>query len=140
MRRSTPLAAALAALLVGAMSCDPPGVNAGQRAPGQAASGGERRGGGDGGAPRVVEPPLPEDELARRGHTIFDAACGGCHNGESPSGGALANIRLEDARMNQVLHAGSDVGGLMPAVSPSVMTERDIPAVNAYLRTIHALR
>ncbi len=143
MRRPPmPALITVASLVAAGVSCDPPGVAPAPspRPTSTGASGGERRGSTADGGARRVEAPLPEDDLARAGHTVFDAACGQCHNGDSPSGGALANLGLDDRRMNAVYHAGSEIGGLMPAVSPSAITERDLPAVSAYLRTIHALR
>ena len=85
------------------------------------------------------EPPLPEDASAQRGHQLFDAACARCHGADGPAP-RIANRNLTEQQMNNVLHAGSDLGGLMPAVAPSQMAERDLPALVAYLRTIHAQR
>ncbi|MBI5515755.1 MAG: cytochrome c [Deltaproteobacteria bacterium] len=81
--------------------------------------------------------PLPEDETARAGHALFDTACGRCHNPEG-SAPSVANLRLPRARMEQVLHAGSDRGDLMPVLRPGDLRREDLPALLAYLRTVRA--
>lgn len=131
MRAPTPRwgIAALAALLA---HCDPTPVPDRAAAPATAgASGAERSG----------EAPAPQDPAAvRRGRELFDAACGACHGGESPRGGSLADARKTAAEMLGVLHAGSEDGGIMPAVDPRTLREEDLPALRAYLRSIRAER
>jgi mono/diheme cytochrome c family protein len=122
-----------------ALGCDPPPPNAARP---QGSAGGEQAANNNGngaarGAP--AEPPLPEDELAQRGHGLFDVACVRCHRADQTDE-SLANMNLSEARVDAVLHAGSDLGGVMPVVPPSVMREADLPALKAYLRTIHAMR
>jgi mono/diheme cytochrome c family protein len=95
--------------------------------------------GGETAANTPPEPALPEDATAQHGHALFDGACARCHGADGP-GPQLANLNLTEQRMNTVLHAGSDLGGLMPAVAPSELAERDLPALVAFLRTIHAQR
>ncbi len=84
----------------------------------------------------VHQAALPEDSTARRGHALFDAACARCHATSVP----LADLGYSPERMDAVLHAGSERGGLMPAVPPSALPEAELPALVAYLRTLHAVR
>jgi mono/diheme cytochrome c family protein len=125
-----------------ALGCDPPPPNANAARP-QGSAGGEQSASNNNGNGEArdasVEPPLPEDELAQRGHGLFDVACVRCHRADQ-SDESLANANLSEAQVDAALHAGSDLGGVMPVVSPSVLREADLPALKAYLRTIHAMR
>lgn len=120
------------ALVALVASCDPTPVPS--RAQGAAPS-------GSSGAERAGGAAAPQDPVAvRRGRELFEAACGSCHDGESPRGGALADRRMTAAAMMAVLHAGSEDGGIMPAVDPRTLREEDLPALRAYLRSISAER
>lgn len=128
--RSTRLCAASLVALVA--SCDPTPVPG--RPPGAATS-------QSSGAERAASERAPQDPAAvRRGRELFDATCGACHGGESPRGGSLADKGLSATAMMGVLHAGSEYGGIMPAVDPRNLREEDLPALRAYLRSIRAER
>jgi mono/diheme cytochrome c family protein len=98
---------------------------------------GPRAGSGGTTPPPEDDGPLPEDDTARAGHALFDTACGRCHRPEG-SAPSVANLRLPRARMEQVLHAGSDRGDLMPVLRPGDLRQEDLPALLAYLRTVRA--
>jgi mono/diheme cytochrome c family protein len=96
---------------------------------------------GSSGAERAAPTLAPQDsDAVRAGRALFDAACGSCHSGESPRGGALTNAGKTAAEILSVLHAGSEDGGIMPAVDPRTLREEDLPALRAYLRSIGAER
>lgn len=114
--------------------CDPPTPPSQRPAAGQS-SGAER--------PAGATPPAPVPqgaEAVQQGRALFDAACASCHGGESPRGGSLANAGKTAAQMLAVLHAGSEDGGVMPAVDPRALREEDLPNLRAYLRSIGAER
>lgn len=121
------LAVALVALVA---SCDPTPVPA--RVQGAA---------GSSGAERPSGATVPQDPAAvRRGRELFEATCGACHAGEAPRGPALTDRAMSATEMMAVLHAGSEDGGIMPAVDPRALREEDLPALRAYLRSIRAER
>jgi mono/diheme cytochrome c family protein len=121
------LMAALGALA----SCDPTPVPV-------AASGAAASSGGDQAARprRAANDPA---ELVQAGHERFDIACARCHGADAP-GGSLDGVDVTNERLEASLHAGSDNGGLIPAVAPGDLTEEHLPALRAYLRSIGALR
>lgn len=93
------------------------------------------------GAERAATEPTPRDpESVRRGRTLFEAACGRCHEGDEPRGGRLVDLRRTEEQVLRALHAGSEDGGIMAAVDPTALREEDIPALRAYLRSIGAER
>lgn len=126
MRAAPALLLALSAAL--AVACDPTPVSTPARGAGP--SGGERG-----------NPVSDDPATVAEGRRLFEAACARCHGpGAEVDGGALTDLALSPERMNGVLHAGSDDGGIMPTVPPSTLAERDLPALRAYLRSIRALR
>lgn len=117
--------------VVAVAACDP--------SPPPAPSG--TRSGTASGAERSAGAAVPQDPASvRLGRERFEAACGRCHSGDEPSGGNLADRRLSAEQVQQALHAGSEDGGLMAAVDPASLPESDLPALRAYLRSIHAER
>lgn len=126
MRAATVQLLALMAAL--AVACDPTPIAHPPHA--NTPSGGERN-----------TPVTDDPATVAEGRRLFEAACARCHGPNAETdGGVLRDLALDPERMNTALHAGSDDGGVMPTVSPSVMTERDLPALRAYLRSIRALR
>lgn len=122
--------ASSALAMIALAACDPPAPPA---------SGPARAGAS--GAEQAATAPTPQDpESVRRGRTLFEAACAGCHEGDEPRGGRLANLRRTGAQVIEALHAGSEDGGLMAAVDPTALREEDLPALRAYLRSIGAER
>lgn len=120
--------ASLALATLALAACDPPAPPTPARA-------------GTSGAERAVTAPTPQDpESVRRGRTLFEAACAGCHEGDEPRGGRLTDLHRTGAQVEQALHAGSEDGGLMAAVDPTALREEDLPALRAYLRSIGAER
>lgn len=115
------------AVVLGA-ACDPTPI--------QNASGASSSSGGTGGPRRVANDP---PEMVEAGHQRFNTACLRCHGPESP-GGMLNNRDVTNERLEASLHAGSDNGGLIPAVAPSDLREEHLPALRAYLRSVGALR
>lgn len=127
-------ALALALSAAACSSSPPPGPRTAATPPATSTAPGDRR------PAAPDEPPLSEDDAARRGHALFDRACGPCHATAENAGGVLANLRLTPERMDAVIHAGSDSRAIMPVVPPGLLSEDDVPALIAYLRTIHAVR
>ncbi|MDB4930702.1 MAG: Cytochrome oxidase, cbb3-type, subunit, partial [Myxococcaceae bacterium] len=78
-------------------------------------------------------------ELVQAGHERYEVACARCH-GPDAAGGALDDRDVTNERLEASLHAGSDNGGLMPAVAPADLREEHLPALRAYLRSVGALR
>lgn len=117
---------------VGALAaCDPAPVPV-------AASGAAASSGGDqAGRPRRAANDPPE--LVRAGRERFDVACARCHGADDP-GGTLDDRDVTNERLEAALHAGSDNGGLIPAVAPADLREEHLPALRAFLRSIGALR
>jgi mono/diheme cytochrome c family protein len=124
--------AAWVSIVALAAACDPPGLPPQGPTPGaRPTSGSESQG----------DSPPADPALARTGQRVFERACGRCHQGDEPSGGALADRRLTPAQMEEVIHAGSeDLTGIMPVVPPDQLPASDVPALRAYLRSIHAIR
>ncbi|MDP3213153.1 MAG: cytochrome c, partial [Deltaproteobacteria bacterium] len=75
----------------------------------------------------------------RAGRERFDVACARCHGADDP-GGTLDDRDVTNERLEAALHAGSDNGGLIPAVAPADLREEHLPALRAFLRSIGALR
>ncbi|MBL8604690.1 MAG: cytochrome c [Myxococcales bacterium] len=123
----------LGALALATSACDPPGLpNQGSTTATTAAR--PSTPGGESTAP-------PSPEAVREGQGHFERACARCHTGDEPSGGRLNDLRVTAARIDEVLHAGSDDHlGLMPALAPGQLTEAQLPALVAYLRSIAAVR
>jgi mono/diheme cytochrome c family protein len=120
--------ASLALATLALAACDPPAPPTPARA-------------STSGAEQAVTAPTPQDpESVRRGGTLFEAACAGCHEGDEPRGGRLTDLHRTGAQVVQALHAGSEDGGLMAAVDPTALREEDLPALRAYLRSIGAER
>ena len=120
-------------LAVGALaSCDPTPV------PVAAAGGAAASSGGDETA-RPRRSPNDPAELVQAGRERFDVACARCHGPDAP-GGALDGLDVTHERLEATLHAGSDNGGLLPAVAPADLREEHLPALRAYLRSVGALR
>lgn len=123
------LAMVVAATALGA-ACDPTPV--------QTASGASQSSGGEGtNRPRRAANDPPE--MVEAGHQRFNTACLRCHGPESP-GGMLNNRDFTNERLEVALHAGSDNGGLIPAVAPNDLRPEHLPALRAYLRSVGALR
>jgi mono/diheme cytochrome c family protein len=78
-------------------------------------------------------------ELVQAGRERFDIACAHCHSADAP-GGTLDGRDVTGERLEAALHAGSDNGGLIPAVAPADLREEHLPALRAYLRSVGALR
>ena len=122
--------ASSALAMIALAACDPPAPQ--NASPSRA---------GASGAERAATAPAPQDpESVRRGRTLFEAACAGCHEGDEPRGGRLTDLHRTGAQVVQALHAGSEDGGLMAAVDPTALREEDLPALRAYLRSIGAER
>jgi mono/diheme cytochrome c family protein len=73
---------------------------------------------------------------AARGRTAFARVCGRCHE-DGESDGPAPNRNLEEARMRTIVRQGS---GRMRAIPTSRLSDGDLDAVIAYLRTTHAVR
>ena len=122
----------LMVMAVGALaSCDPTPVPV-------AASGAASSSGGDETARprRAANDPA---ELVQAGRERFAIACASCHSADA-EGGSLDGRDVTSERLEAALHAGSDDGGLIPAVAPADLREEHLPALRAFLRSIGALR
>jgi mono/diheme cytochrome c family protein len=128
-RGARQLATVVMAAALGA-ACDP--------SPVQTASGASQSSGGSG-ANRPRRAANDPPEMVEAGHQRFNTECLRCHGPESP-GGMVNNLDVTNERLEAVLHAGSDNGGLMPAVAPDDLRVEHLPALRAYLRSIGALR
>ena len=92
-----------------------------------------------GGARSAPAPSNDPVELVREGRMRFEAACARCHGGEADAG-SLAGAAITTQHLEAALHVGADDGGLLPAVAPTELSEAQLPALRAYLRSIGALR
>ncbi len=117
--------------VVALASCDPTPV------PVAAAAAATSSGGDE--TPRPRRSANDTAELVQAGRERFEVACASCH-GPDAAGGVLTNRDVTSARLEAELHAGSDDGGLIPAVAPADLREEHLPALRAYLRSIGALR
>jgi len=119
-------------------ACDPPGLPPSGTPAGTTGTAGTTAASG---SESTADTPPADPALARAGEAVFARACGRCHQGDEPSGGTLANLRLTTARMEDALFAGSeDHSRIMPVVPPDQLPASDIPALRAYLRSINARR
>ncbi len=124
--------AAWVGVVVLCVACDPPGLPPSGTPAGTPPTSGNES---------TADSPAPDPALAQAGQEVFTRACGRCHQGDEPSGGTLANLRLTRTRMEEALHAGSeDLSAIMPVVPPDQLPASDMPALRAYLRSIHAVR
>jgi mono/diheme cytochrome c family protein len=120
----------LVVMAVGALSaCDPSPVPVAAAGGAASSSGGVR--------PRRAANDPPE--LVQAGRERFEIACARCHGPDAP-GGALDDRDVTNERLEASLHAGSDDGGLIPAVAPADLRDEHLPALRAYLRSVGALR
>lgn len=72
------------------------------------------------------------------GPAVFRRACNRCHpNGRRDVGPEILNKNLAEARMVKAIRAGT---GRMRAISLTKLPEANMPALMAYLRSIHAVR
>lgn len=78
-------------------------------------------------------------DLVQAGRERYAIACARCHSADAP-GGTLDGRDVTGERLEAALHAGSDNGGLIPAVAPADLREEHLPALRAYLRSVGALR
>ncbi len=93
-------------------------------------------------APVVAVEPSG-DPLARQGIAVFFRVCGPCHMAlwRVPAGGTLsATDRTEAAVRRQIREGSRDRGrGGMPAIGVDALPEHEMPALMAYLRTLHVV-
>ena len=123
----------LMVVAVGALaSCDPAPVAVASAGAAAGSSGGAE-------TPRPRRAANDPAELVQAGRERFEAACARCHGPDAP-GGALDGRDVTAERLEAALHAGSDNGGLMPAVAPADLRDEHLPALRAYLRSVGALR
>ncbi len=72
------------------------------------------------------------------GRPIFDRACGRCHpHGEQDIGPRITNKNFDEARIVKQIRQGV---GRMRAISATKLPEERMPALLAYLRSIHTVR
>lgn len=82
--------------------------------------------------------PTPAGEDLARGRRVFDRACGRCHpGGEEDVGPRLVNKNLDEARIIKQVREG--VGRMRP-IPLTKLPEANMPALMAYLRSIHTVR
>lgn len=85
-----------------------------------------------------VPAPTPAGADLARGRQVYDRSCGRCHpGGEEDVGPRLVNKNLEWPRMQKQIREG--VGRMRP-VSLTKLPDANLPALQVYLRSIHALR
>ena len=86
---------------------------------------------------QTPQPTSTGEDLARGRH-VYDRACGRCHpGGEEDVGPRLVNKNFDEARMVKQVRQG--VGRMRP-VPATKLPEANMPALMAYLRSIHAVR
>jgi mono/diheme cytochrome c family protein len=86
-------------------------------------------------------PPAPTDagDQVAVGRRVFQRTCNRCHPGggtQRDTGPVLANQPRTEARMRQQIREGA---GTMRAISTTRLPDSDMPALLAYLRSIHAV-
>jgi mono/diheme cytochrome c family protein len=82
--------------------------------------------------------PTPGGNQLAAGRQRFDHACGRCHpGGEEDIGPRLRNINWAEDRMLRQIRNG---GGRMRPIPPARLPDSEIPALMAYMRTLHAVR
>ena len=113
-------------------SCDPAPMPVAAAAGAAASSGGDE-------TTRPRRAANDPADLVQAGHERFELACARCHGPDVP-GGSLDHLDVTNERLEAALHAGSDDGGLIPAVAPADLRPEHLPALRAYLRSIGALR
>ena len=75
---------------------------------------------------------------AAAARAAYDRACGRCHpNGEEDVGPRLRNIAWDEARMRRQVRQG---GGSMRPIPVTRVSDADLAAAIAYMRTIRAVR
>jgi mono/diheme cytochrome c family protein len=88
-------------------------------------------------------PPSEADVAA--GHTIFVRACGQCHDSAAKTYSfvkPLDDVKMAEAALKKKIREGSGPPGdspRMPAIGTDVLADSDMPALFAYLRSIHAV-
>lgn len=82
--------------------------------------------------------PTPAGNLVAQGRAKYDRACGRCHpGGEEDVGPRLTGINWAQDRMTRQIRNG---GGRMRPIPTARLSDADLPALMAYMRTIHAVR
>ncbi len=72
------------------------------------------------------------------GQAVFRRACNRCHpNGREDVGPTILNKNFDEAKMVKAIRTGT---GRMRAISLTKLPEANMPALMAYLRTLHAVR
>jgi mono/diheme cytochrome c family protein len=72
------------------------------------------------------------------GQGFFRRACNKCHpNGGEDVGPSILNKNIDEAKMIKAIRSGS---GRMRAISVTKLPDANLPALMAYLRSIHAVR
>ena len=85
-----------------------------------------------------VAPRRPATRGVPTGVAIFDRACGRCHpHGEEDIGPRIRNKNFDEARAVKQIRQG--VGRMRP-ISLTKLPEANMPALIAYLRSIHTVR
>lgn len=83
-------------------------------------------------------PPAAEAQQTPQDTRVFNRVCGRCHpDGGEDTGPDLHNKRLTEARMTEVIRQGTK---RMRPITPTKLTDADLPRVMNYLRAIHAVR
>ncbi|MFO0630873.1 MAG: cytochrome c [Polyangiales bacterium] len=80
--------------------------------------------------------PAVDTAAIERGHTVFNRACGRCHE-DGERGGPAANANLEEASVTRTVRSGH---GRMRAIPVARLSDADLALVIGYLRSIHAVR
>ena len=89
-----------------------------------------------GGAQRAA--PATGGDLLTVGRQRFNRACGRCHpGGREDIGPSLLGKNWAEDRMTRQIRRG---GGRMRPINPNKLPNADLPALMAYLRSIHAVR
>lgn len=121
----------MVAVAVSTAACDP--------TPAPVAANGAATSSGGEGSRRTRRPSNDPPELVEAGRARFETACERCHGPEG-TGGLLTDREVTNDRLEASLHAGSDNGGLIPAIAPDDLRPEHLPALRAYLRSVGALR
>ena len=80
----------------------------------------------------------PAEAQTAVGVPQFNRVCGRCHpNGDEDTGPDLHNKNLSVEAMTKVIRQGTK---RMRPISPTKLTDADLPRVLAFLRSIHAVR
>ena len=82
--------------------------------------------------------PTPGGNQLAQGRQVFDRACGRCHpGGEEDVGPRIINKNMDQARVQKQIREGT---GRMRAIPPTKLPDANMPALMAYLRSIHTIR